>query len=291
MNSRSQDDPRTLEDVDEDALRRYPLSGGTRDSDDENRQEEFRDYAQAPDHVREFYRLNHQNQTVELVRQKRQRYLKLGQKEMGIWEAMEFLNQLTDESDPDTGLSQIQHLLQTSEAIRADGHPDWFILTGLIHDLGKILCLFGEPQWSVTGDTFPVGCRFDESIVYHDFFSLNPDAQRPEYQTECGIYTPGCGLRNVLLSWGHDEYMYHVARDYLPESGLAMIRYHSFYSWHREGGYEFLMDEQDHRSREWVRAFNPYDLYSKSDDPPDVEKLKPFYQELISRYFPPVIRW
>ena len=79
---------------------------------------------------------------------------------MGVWEAMEFLNTLVDDSDPDTDLSQIDHLLQTAEAIRADGHPRWFILTGLIHDLGKILCLCGEPQWAVVGDTFPVGCAW-----------------------------------------------------------------------------------------------------------------------------------
>ncbi len=38
---------------------------------------------------------------------------------MGVWEAMEFLNTLVDDSDPDTDLSQIEHLLQTAEAIRA----------------------------------------------------------------------------------------------------------------------------------------------------------------------------
>ena len=31
--------------------------------------------------------------------------------------------------------------------------------------------------------------------------------------TENGIYEPGCGLDNVLLSWGHDEYLYHVLKD------------------------------------------------------------------------------
>ena len=90
---------------------------------------------------------------------------------MGIWEAMEFLNTLVDDSDPDTSLTQIEHLMQTAEAIRADGHPRWFILTGLIHDLGKILCLFGEPQWAVVGDTFPVGCRYSDQIVFPEFFA------------------------------------------------------------------------------------------------------------------------
>ena len=97
---------------------------------------------------------------------------------MGIWEAMEFLNTLVDDSDPDTDLTQIEHLMQTAEAIRADGHPRWFILTGLIHDLGKILCLFGEPQWAVVGDTFPVGCRYSDKIVFPEFFADNPDSER-----------------------------------------------------------------------------------------------------------------
>lgn len=37
---------------------------------------------------------------------------------MGIWEAMELLNELVDDSDPDTALPQIQHLFQTAEACR-----------------------------------------------------------------------------------------------------------------------------------------------------------------------------
>ena len=49
---------------------------------------------------------------------------------MSVWDAFEFLNQLVDDSDPDTDLDQFQHLLQTSEAIRADGHPDWMVLAG-----------------------------------------------------------------------------------------------------------------------------------------------------------------
>lgn len=37
-------------------------------------------------------------------------------------------------------------------------------------DLGKVLLhpSFGElPQWAVVGDTFPVGCAFDKSIVHN----------------------------------------------------------------------------------------------------------------------------
>ena len=40
-----------------------------------------------------------------------------------------------------------------------------------------------------------------------------------------------------------------------------------------------------------VKAFNPYDLYSKSDNPPSVIELKPYYMSLIDKYIPGVIEW
>jgi inositol oxygenase len=252
----------------------------------------FRDYGtNVRPGVRDFYRLNHRHQSLEFVLGKERQYLDKNQREMGIWEAMEFLNTLVDDSDPDTGLTQIEHLMQTSEAIRADGHPRWFVLTGLIHDLGKVLCLFGEPQWAVVGDTFPVGCRYSSKVVFPEFFADNPDWNVAEYQTECGIYEPGCGLEHVHMSWGHDEYLYHVVKDYLPEEGLAMIRYHSFYAAHREGAYTHLMNQDDQHRMEWVRKFNPYDLYSKGHEPPDVQALRPYYEELIAEFFPARLAW
>lgn len=255
-------------------------------------QEEFRNYeAEARASVKEFYRLNHTHQTREFVKAKQREFLGLNRMEMGVWEAMEYLNQLVDDSDPDTDLSQLQHLLQTAEAVRRDGHPDWMILTGLIHDLGKILCLWGEPQWAVVGDTFPVGCKYSDRVVYPEFFGLNPDHAVAEYQTPCGVYQEGAGLATVDMSWGHDEYLYHVTKDYLPEPALYMIRYHSFYAQHRERAYEHLMNDHDREMFDWVRKFNPYDLYSKSEQPPNVDELRPYYEGLIAKYFPEKLRW
>ena len=260
--------------------------------DPNRKQEEFRQHTQeAPAVVREFYRQNHTSQTRDFVRRKKAEYLPLNKRRMGIWEAMEYLNTLVDDSDPDTDLTQIEHLLQTAEAIRKDGHPRWFVLAGLIHDLGKILCLAGEPQWAVVGDTFPVGCAWADTIVYREYFAANPDSKVPEYQTRTGIYREGCGLRQVDLSWGHDEYLYHVVKDYLPEPALYMIRFHSFYPWHQEGDYEYLMDDHDREMLPWVKAFNPYDLYSKSAERPPVAGVKPYYEELIAEYFPRVVSW
>src|SRR5215471_18416261 len=209
-------------------------------------QEEFRTYKpELNPGVAEFYRQNHAHQTVDFVRAKRAEYLKLDRGKKSIWEAAEYLNQLVDDSDPDTDLSQIEHCLQTAEAIRRDGHPRWMVLAGLMHDLGKVLCLYGEQQWAVVGDTFPVGCAYSDKIVFPEFFANNPDSRVPEYQTRNGIYQEGCGLDDVDLSWGHDEYLYHVCKDYVPMEALYMIRYHSFYPWHREGQYMHLTNEQD----------------------------------------------
>lgn len=282
----------SLDDWEADVLRRYPKEnqGGSLASSVDT--EAFRDYnAQARPCVQEFYRQNHRNQTVEFVRQKRRQYLKLDKRTMGVWEAMEFLNELVDDSDPDIDLPQIEHLLQTAEAIRSDARPRWFILAGLVHDLGKILCLWNEPQWAVVGDTFPVGCKFSDRIVYYEAFEANPDSQIKEYQTPCGIYEEHCGLDNVMLSWGHDEYLYHVVKDYLPAPALAMIRYHSCYPIHREHAYEHLLSESDKELLKWVIDFNQYDLYTKRDERMDVAGLRPFYEELIAEFFPSQIAW
>ncbi len=254
--------------------------------------EEFRDHSgDARASVKEFYRLNHTYQTREFVKAKQREYGGRGRTRMGIWEAMEYLNTLVDDSDPDTDLPQIEHLLQTAESCRRDKQPRWFILTGLVHDLGKILCLWGEPQWAVVGDTFPVGCAYSPKIVFPEFFSANPDVGVPQYQTKLGVYDEGCGLDNVDLSWGHDEYMYRVSKDYLPEEGRYMIRYHSFYPAHQEGEYTYLMNDRDKEMFKWVREFQNYDLYSKSTVRPDVQELRPFYEQLIAEYFPPQIAW
>lgn len=280
---------KSLDEWEDDLLRRYPQPDAIAK---DKEVDAFRNYEEpARDTVREFYRLNHQFQTFDFVMQKREEFLSFNRKEMTVWEAFDFLNQLVDDSDPDTDLSQFQHLLQTSEAIRADGHPDWMVLAGLMHDMGKVLCLFGEPQWAVVGDTFPVGCAYSDKIVYPEFFKENPDYTNGQYNTKYGIYTPNCGLKNVFMSWGHDEYIYHMMKDYLPEPALYMLRYHSFYAQHREQAYDHLLDEHDQQMFAWVKLFNSYDLYSKSAVAPDWEQLQPYYVNLVQKYLPQTLRF
>ena len=65
-----------------------------------------------------------------------------------------------------------------------------------------------------------------------------------------------------------------------------MLRYHSFYPWHKEGAYQHLANDRDRQMLTWVKAFNRYDLYSKSDAKPDLMTLRPFYDDLIAEFFP-----
>lgn len=279
----------SLDEWEDDVLQRYP---DPETIAKEKSKEEYRNYDDpSRDTVREFYRLNHTHQTFDFVQQKKSDFLKFNRKEMSVWDAFNFLNQLVDDSDPDTDLDQFQHLLQASEAIRADGHPDWMVLTGLMHDMGKVLCLFGEPQWAVVGDTFPVGCAYSDKVVYPEFFKHNADFSDPVYSSKHGVYAPNCGLRNVNMSWGHDEYVYQMLKDYLPEPGLYMLRYHSFYAWHREAAYDHLLDDHDREMLKWVKLFNPYDLYSKCPTPPDWKQLRPYYEDLVAKYLPSTIKF
>eukprot|EP00467_Chlorarachnion_reptans_P002344 CAMPEP_0114491658 /NCGR_PEP_ID=MMETSP0109-20121206/3128_1 /TAXON_ID=29199 /ORGANISM="Chlorarachnion reptans, Strain CCCM449" /LENGTH=307 /DNA_ID=CAMNT_0001668427 /DNA_START=120 /DNA_END=1043 /DNA_ORIENTATION=- len=245
----------------------------------EKKEEDFRNYSDNPrlERVRNFYRENHEKQTLEFVLKMEKKYANLGRMEMGVWEALELLDTFVDDSDPDTNLSQMQHALQTAEAVRKK-YPgeeyDWYHLTGLIHDMGKFLsCVYGEEQWCVVGDTFPTGCKHSKKIEFTEFFVKNPDTKKPELQTEVGVYQKGCGLDKLHMSYGHDEYLYQVCvqnKSKLPIQALYMIRYHSFYPWHNEGEYMQFCNKTDQNMLKWVKDFNQFDLYSKSDEPPNV---------------------
>jgi len=42
---------------------------------------------------------------------------------------------------------------------------------------------------------------------------------------------------------------------------------------------------------EWEDKFNPYDLYTKSPVPPDVNKLHLYNEDLASKYLPDVLKY
>lgn len=257
----------------------------------------FRNY-QAADvsvAVREHYRKMRKNQTLDYVTRMQQKYLTYD-KPLDLWDAMAHLNDLIDVSDPDLDLPNVQHLIQSAEAIREDNRPDWMQLVGLIHDLGKIMFLWGcdedgtsqAEQWGMVGDVFVVGCALPDSCVYPEFNKLNPDMADEKYNTVKGIYKEGCGLNALTLAWGHDEYLYQVLKNHdqntLPEAGMAMIRFHSFYPWHSGGSYSELLGDHDDKYLAWIRDFNKYDLYTKSNKTYELDEIKDYYQPIAEKY-------
>ncbi|XP_069357039.1 inositol oxygenase-like isoform X2 [Maniola hyperantus] len=216
----------------------------------------FRDYSvndedPIKERVRRTYYTMHSHMTVDFVKSKMEKWLKFNHFKSSVKDALVKLNELVDESDPDTDLPNIVHAFQTAERIREDyPEDDWFQLIGLIHDLGKVMAFYDEPQWCVVGDTFPVGCRWGQNIVYgDDSFRDNPDTYDDKY------------------------------------------RFHSFYPWHAGGDYSQFVTDEDEKIRQAVLKFNQYDLYTKSAGVPDIEALWPYYEGLIEKYIPGVLEW
>ena len=85
--------------------------------------------------------------------------------------------------------------------------------------------------------------------------------------------------------------MYCVAKYALdiPEYGLYIIRYHSFYPWHsppedQTRGYVTLASDKDWKFLPLLKMFSKGDLYSKRPDLPAVDILEKRYNDLIEKY-------
>ena len=285
-------------------LHYFDSTTSTMSTDTNIKNHTFRDYTKASidENIRNTYKLARTHQNIAHVENMHQTYLRF-QHKMHIHDVFDKLATFVDISDPDITMPNFYHGLQTAESIRMDGHPEWLQLVGLIHDVGKIMYLWGcddhgttiEKQWGIVGDTFVVGCALPETIVYPEYNALHPDKDHPDYCTKHGIYKPHCGLDNVLCSWGHDEYLYQVLKHNkcpLPEQALYIIRFHSLYAHHRERSYNHLMDKKDHDMLHWLRLFNKYDLYTKTNDESAInENTRKYYDTLVDKYLNGGVLW
>ena len=257
----------------------------------------FRNYSNVNNAVRENYRLARQNQTVNFVNRMIEKY-GLFDRVITIWDALEQLNILIDVSDPDMDHPNIYHAIQTAERLRQDNHPEWLQVVGLIHDLGKIMYLRGsddegtgrEKQWAMVGDTFVVGCTLPDTLIFPEFNQLNPDMNDERYNTQTGQYKKECGLDNVQCSWGHDEYLYRILvsdknQHTLPPEALYIIRFHSLYAYHDKSSYQHFMSSKDREMLHWLKLFNQYDLYTKSDTLHKLSDVKDYYTGLLQKFF------
>jgi len=260
---------------------------------EEPAKETYRNYKDSAHQARvsNFYEDNHKTQTLSVNKQIRESWADAPVLPMTILEAVELLDTYVDQSDPDTDSAQIVHAFQTAEVARkAFPEEKWIHVVGLIHDAGKVLGLEkygGFPQSFVVGDTFPCGAKYSNKIVFPEFFEANPDSKVAELQTENGIYEPGCGLSKLIMSFGHDEYLYQVLADSgttLPEEAMYIVRFHSFYSHHQFTGYKHLMNEFDEKMLPILRRFQPCDLYSKVPDMPPISELHDYYAGLLKEF-------
>jgi hypothetical protein len=151
-----------------------------------------------------------------------------------VWELIEKLALCVDPTDTSLGCTnQYLHVCQVTAALEADGALDeTMLLTALLHDLGKVAMLAGEPPEHVVCFIAPV-----EGLE------------------------PGGGLENAIFQFGHDEVAYSRFKDSVPEHVAWMLRYHSMIL----GKAEPFMSAKDHElEQKYLSIFRKYDLGTKS---------------------------
>ena len=213
-------------------------------------------------------------------------------KQDNFWNLFNKLDGIVDLSDPDTSMPNSLHALQTAEAIRKDNRPEWMVLTGLIHDMGKIIYTMGcsedgtsiDTQWSIVGDTFITGTKLPNDLILPEYNEYNLD-----HNNNINKYVNNCGLDECSVSFGHDEYLYRLLKynnHKLPLEAEYMVRYHSLYAWHSGTSYDYLENDLDKEIKSWVKDFNKYDLYTKDDDNQVewTEDLREYYTDLVRKY-------
>jgi len=240
---------------------------------------------------------------MDFARRQYTRFGTLDRAQLDIFEALAKLHTVPPNEvgftseDGESPMSLLEHAFQTAEKLRIScPEDDWLHLVGLIHSLGNLLAHseFGpEPLWTITGESFPVGCRFSEHIQHHQLFYPNPDRRNRQHNSVNGIYVPGCGLHEVNFSWSAAEYLYLVlylnATD-LPAEAFYCIRYQRFDSM-LKGAYKHLLAEEDVVWRPWLEelrdasVFEPDEsILSRIRDGTQNQELCRYYQDLIEKY-------
>ncbi|GAX82146.1 hypothetical protein CEUSTIGMA_g9574.t1 [Chlamydomonas eustigma] len=252
-----------------------------------------------------FLRLNHARQTLDFVKRQASLFAPLTHARMDMWEALDVLNELREyeaallagqmKLDPEMPLRE--HAIQTAELCRlAYPDKDWLHLVGLIHGLGKLLAhkrLGCQPQWATCGESYPLGCRFDNHLQGYQFFSANPDRRRRQYHSQLGIYQSACGLHNVYMSWSAAEYLYLMLLlngASLPPEALFIIRHQKFYALTEPGSaaYRYLLSPEDEAMLPLLTSFQKLSLYQRVHIP-QVSTLSPesqrsYYSALMEKY-------
>jgi len=261
-----------------------------------------------------FYRLNCARQTMDFVKRQKAKFCTLNRFRMTPFEALSLVNELERCEIRDKTLrceirdgvlscklnvrtvTLVEHGFATAEILR-EWYPEetWLHLVGLLHVLGHLLALKDfekQPLWAIHGETFPLGCRFDPDVAFAQYFTANPDRRKRAYSTRLGIYTAGCGLDKVELSWSGNEYLYQALsrnKTRLPKSALFAIRCRSFDSLECSSSYKQLLSNEDANYVPFAKALRKASEHATSHGvgkglPTD--DMLSYYTRLMHEYLP-----
>lgn len=240
---------------------------------------------------RAVYSALYSGQTVRYCEARRREYSRLVGGHATVLRSLRALDGVHDPSDPDTSLPNSEHAYQAARRARALRPYDTSLqVAALVHDIGKVLFSHGHAAWEVVGDTFVLGEPLPRSAPCYE---LAP--RRVRHPPPAAANRDGCGLDAVVVSWGHDEYMFRVLMQNahlhtLPQRYCDAIRYHSLYPWHSAGAYRRLMGPGDAETLELVTALNQCDLYSKSDGVVS-QGDRAYFDALLASVFPEPLAW
>jgi Myo-inositol oxygenase len=178
--------------------------------------------------------------------------------EIPTWSLFTMMAQVIDTADDRLYCtSQEIHMLQVVEAMAADGMAsEEFILAALVHDLGKVCMLKGEPA---------------ENVTYRNNLLATGE--------------PGAGLDQCTLQWSCDDLAWSRLKNHLPPAIAWLVRYHGI----RPKACAPYMNAQDHDyAGRYLAPFQVYDLSSKSPFARPRIRLED-YRPIIEKYLPPRI--
>lgn len=203
-------------------------------------------------------RARHAAQTAPEADALRRKYQQPVFGEITTWTLFEMMARVIDTADDRLYCtSQEIHMLQVIEAMAADGMAgEEFVLAALVHDLGKVCMLKGEPA---------------ENVTYKNSLLATGE--------------PGAGLDQCMLQWSCDDLAWSRLKNHLPPAIAWLVRYHGI----TPTACEPYMNAQDRDYTErYLTPFRIYDLQSKSPFRRPGHRLEDF-RPIIDKYLPPRI--
>lgn len=165
-----------------------------------------------------------------------------------------------------------------------------------MHLSGPSVRRFGaQPEWAVTSESYPLGCRFSDAITGHAFLSACPDRRCSSYASPFGIYAPHCGFDAMHFTWTAAEYLSLVVSGSgarLPFAAKFVLRYQAFESAISDGEYGGLASAADEACLSTLRKFAAIrraaaaGLLEEPPGGPSAEEVAERCSRLFDHYFP-----